>query len=228
MVFPNDIQKNITLVNKTIKPNRKIEFIVIHYCGGIGWAKGVSNYFKSQNRHASAHYIVDEDEIWQCVEDKDVAWHCGDSGIGAYKSECSNSNSIGIEMCVQNPNGNVNSVQADAGWFFDPQTLKNTQELVKYLMKEYDIPIDHVIRHYDVTAKWCPAPFVNGQLSWEKDFLSGLEEKKLDEPSAWAVVDWNWCKEQGIITGGDPKSPVTREQVAIILHRFYVKFLEVK
>jgi peptidoglycan hydrolase-like protein with peptidoglycan-binding domain len=27
-------------------------------------------------------------------------------------------------------------------------------------MKEYDIDIDHVIRHYDVTGKCCPNPYV--------------------------------------------------------------------
>ena len=34
-------------------------------------------------------------EIWQCVEDQNIAWHCGAS---SYKHpECRNANSIGIE-----------------------------------------------------------------------------------------------------------------------------------
>ena len=36
-------------------------------------------------------------------------------------------------------------------------------------MDEYGIDIDHVIRHYDVTGKICPAPYVNNdnyKTSW--------------------------------------------------------------
>lgn len=125
-----NIQKNLTTVNRTVYSNRKIEYIVVHYCGAIGWAEGVTNYFKSVNRRASAHYIVDEDGIWQCVADKDAAWHCGDSGAGVFKGKCTNANSIGIEMCVKNPNGNVNSVQANAGWYFEPQTIADRKSVV--------------------------------------------------------------------------------------------------
>ena len=36
-------------------------------------------------------------------------------------------------------------------------------------MKEYNIDLNHVIRHYDVTGKTCPAPYVNNdkyKTSW--------------------------------------------------------------
>lgn len=33
-------------------------------------------------------------------------------------------------------------------------------ELTQYLMKKYNVPADHVIRHYDVTGKICPNPYV--------------------------------------------------------------------
>ena len=41
--------------------------------------------------------------------------------------------------------------------------------LVSKLMDEYGIDINHVIRHYDVTGKICPAPYVNNdnyKTSW--------------------------------------------------------------
>ena len=72
------------------------KYIVIHYFGALGTAKGVSEYFKTPGIQASAHYALDEgDTIYRCVRDKDIAWHCG---ANKYKHpECRNSNSIGIE-----------------------------------------------------------------------------------------------------------------------------------
>ena len=36
------------------------------------------------------------------------------------------------------------------------KTIENAIELGKMLMKKYNIPIDRVIRHYDVNGKACP------------------------------------------------------------------------
>ena len=35
-------------------------------------------------------------------------------------------------------------------------------------MKKYNIPIKNVIRHYDVTHKRCPEPYVRDVQSWNK------------------------------------------------------------
>lgn len=53
-----------------------------------GAARGVANFFATENQKTSAHYTVDATEIFQCVGDHQVAYHCG-----------YNQNSIGIEMC---------------------------------------------------------------------------------------------------------------------------------
>lgn len=158
------ITKNITSINRTVYSNRKIEFIVLHYVGAFGNAEQNSRYFKDVNRSASAHYFVDPDSIYQVVEDKDAAWHCGDKGHGEYKGVCRNNNSIGIEMCVTKINRNSKN-QTDTDWYFDPRTLDNVIGLVRDLMEKYDIPISNVIRHYDVTAKWCPRPFVGDDIN---------------------------------------------------------------
>jgi N-acetylmuramoyl-L-alanine amidase CwlA len=44
--------------------------------------------------------------------------------------------------------------------------------LTKYLMIKYKIDIDHVVRHYDVTQKYCP-----GIIGWNP--ASGDESKWL-------------------------------------------------
>lgn len=164
-----DINKNITTINRTLMNNRNIEYIVIHYVGAVSTAKANTDYFKSVNRQASAHYFVDDNSIWQCVEDKDSAWHCGGGlqGLGGHKyyKKCLNSNSIGIEMCCyKNANGTLD---------ISDKTIENTIGLVKELMKKYSILADKVIRHYDVTGKKCPAPFVSDENRWN-NFKSKL------------------------------------------------------
>lgn len=121
----------------------KPQYIVIHDVGAKSTAKNNVDYFAGGNRGASAHYFVDDTSIWQSVEDKHGAWHCGD-GYGKYG--ITNQNSIGIEMCL--PSGTVTA-----------KTEQNTLELVKYLMAKYNVPTDRVVRHYDASRKNCPGQF---------------------------------------------------------------------
>ena len=153
------IQQNLTTSNYTSgSGTSRIKYIVEHYTGNNGdTAFANTNYFKSTYRGASAHYFVDETSIWQCVADKNVAWHCGAT---SYKhAYCRNSNSIGIEMC---------SKKYSSGNYYIPDaTQKNASELTKYLMGLYNVSIDNVIRHYDVTGKSCPEPFVRVSSQWD-------------------------------------------------------------
>ena len=155
------------VINKKLTPynfndsNRgadQIDFIVIHYVGALGGAEANCNYYASKYIGASAHFFVGfSGEIWQCVEESDTAWHCGAS---SYKHPtCRNSNSIGIELCVRKKNtGSLGATDKD--WYFEDATVKAAVELTKYLMKKYNIPAENVIRHYDVTGKICPNPYV--------------------------------------------------------------------
>lgn len=161
------INKLLTKYNFTNKDDTgRIKYIVIHYVGALGGAKANCQYYASKYLGASAHYFVGFDgEIWQSVADEDIAWHCG---AKSYKHvECRNSNSIGIEMCVRNKGS-----QADTSkdWYFEDATVRETIELTQYLMKKYNLPADHVIRHYDVTGKICPNPYVYNTTkdTWDK------------------------------------------------------------
>ena len=51
----------------------------------------------------------------------------------------------------------------------------NTLALVRQLMSKYGIGPDHVLRHYDVTGKNCPAPWVLVPADW-MEFKKMLEE----------------------------------------------------
>ena len=160
-----NIIQNLTNVNRTVYNNRQISYIVIHYFGAVGGsAEQTCSYFKNVNRSASAHYFVDDTGIWQCVEDKNASWHCGDSGRGTFKGQCKNANSIGIEVRPYKVNSSHVSA-ADTDWYFHDKTIDNLVELTKVLMKKYGVDADHVIRHYDVTHKLCPRPYVGDDVN---------------------------------------------------------------
>lgn len=149
------IDKNYT---KSVKITPK--FIVIHYTANpAASAYNHYLYFSRQNVGVSAHYFIDTKEIIQLLEDNWYGWHCG---AKTYKHpECRNSNSIGIEMCIEKD------------WSLSEIVVEKTIQLTRMLMKKYNIPIQNILRHYDVTGKNCPAPFVSEPKKWE-DFKARL------------------------------------------------------
>lgn len=167
------ISKNVsTGYNISNRGSNKPQWIVIHYFGALGSAKATCQYFIGGDRQSSADFFVDDTSIWQFNPDinKYYTWHCGGGLQGyihhEYHGICKNANSIGIEMRPYNDRGQVNAAQ-NAGWYFHDATVKNTADLVKKLMKEYNIDIDHVIMHANVTGKYCPAPFLDRPSEWD-------------------------------------------------------------
>lgn len=150
------INTYFTRVNFNTLKNKVNRYIVIHFTANNGdTALGNCKYFYDVNRNASAHYFVDENGIYQCVKDNDVAWHCG---AKSYKHpHCRNNNSIGVELCSRKLNN----------YYFKDETVTNAVYLVRELMAKYNIPIENVIRHYDVTGKNCPEPYVRDSKAWQ-------------------------------------------------------------
>lgn len=172
---------NITINKKLIHTNQTalqrskndIQYIVIHYVGALGGALDNVNYYAGGDRDASADFFVGHDgEIYQAIDYyNSYSWHCGGglqgSGGAAHYGKCTNRNSIGIEMCVKKlSTATMNA--SDKDWYFTDKTYQSTVQLVNQLMKELDIDINHVIRHYDVNGKICPNPFVynTGSHTW--------------------------------------------------------------
>ena len=149
--------------------SKTINYLVIHYTGNKGdTANNNAVYFAREDVSKSAHYFVDENEVWQSVPDTDTAWHCG---AKTYKHKsCRNANSLGIEICMLNSKGQV--VQA---------SINKAAELASYLMQKYNISKDNVIRHFDVTGKDCPAPMVEDETLWVnfKNKLCEVEQMKV-------------------------------------------------
>lgn len=138
-----------------------IKYIVWHYTANDGDTDEANgNYFNGANRNASAHYFVDDDSITQSVPDNYVAWSVGGSRYSNYATTggatlygiAKNANTLNIELCDTQKNGKYD---------VSTKTLENAIALTKDLMKKYNIPIENVIRHFDVTGKSCPAYYVD-------------------------------------------------------------------
>ena len=154
-----------TIVDRLISINFKesnrgkndIKYIVIHYTASEnGSAEGAITTFNTPGKEVSAHYCVDSAGIYRTVKDKDIAWHCGgprqgDHG-GTLLNICTNNNSIGIEIASHK--------DTNKGYYIDDTAAQNAANLTRSLMNQYGIPIDNVVRHFDVTGKSCPAPWV--------------------------------------------------------------------
>ncbi len=159
---------------KASRGKADIRYLVIHFTANDGdTAKNNADYFSQADISTSAHYFVDEREVWQSVRDADIAWHCGTRGT-YFHPYCRNANSIGIELCSRK-NGEK--------YYFKPETVRRAQQLTRELMKKYGIPIENVVRHYDVTHKNCPAPFVESVSAWTA-FRQGLQKEETDMTEA--------------------------------------------
>lgn len=168
-----------------------IRYIVVHYTANDGdRAESNGRYFQNRIVNASAHYFVDDNEVVQSVPDLAVAWSvggkkypsCGTTGGGKWYGKCKNDNSISVELCDTNKNGRYD---------FTEKTLVNAAELVRLLMQKYHIPIGNVIRHFDVTGKNCPAPFVEDAKKWQAFKERLVEEvvkyyENINEVPNWA------------------------------------------
>ena len=177
-----------------------VDWIVIHYTSNRGdTAKNNADYFAREKVSASAHYFVDETEVWESVPLSHNAWHCGggrqgDTG-GALLGKVKNSNSIGVEICMLDRNGGVRT-----------GSIRKAAELVRWLMGKYAISIDHVVRHWDVTGKDCPAPMVGESALW-REFLGMLEEedevryKYYEDMPVWAQQTVSKLVKKGLLKG---------------------------
>lgn len=131
----------------------KITGIVIHYTANPGTtAQNNRDYFEglkdSHLAKASSHFIVGlEGEIIQCIPTIERA----------YASNERNIDTVSIETCYINEDGS-----------YEKSTYDTLVHLTAWLMGKFDLKIDDVIRHYDVTGKNCPKYFVENEEAWEQ------------------------------------------------------------
>lgn len=164
-----DIDEQLLTINDWSRPGEKteaIEYVVIHYLANPKTsAQQNHDYFESlkdlQDVSMSANFIVGlEGEIIECVPPGEIA----------YASNSMNVRSVSIENCHLDDSGR-----------FTVETYESCVRLAAWLVAEYGLDREHIIRHYDVNGKKCPLYYVENEDKWEQfkdDVMSYIEECK--------------------------------------------------
>ena len=168
----------------TRTPNRTIKYLAIHYTAGASSASGRAKGMKSsweKSKRASADFGVDDTTMVQFNPDPKnyKCWSVGDkknpySGGGRLYKIATNANTISIEICSNLKSGTSASKTNHEGWYFTEAALNNAVRLAKILMKKYNIPLERVVRHYDISGKVCP-----GVIGWTKAPLNDTKGNKI-------------------------------------------------
>ncbi|MCR4674660.1 MAG: peptidoglycan recognition protein family protein [Lachnospiraceae bacterium] len=157
------ITEEFLTVNEYSRPQialNEVNGIVVHYTANPGTtADNNRSYFEglatSGETYASSHFIIGlEGEVVQCVPLTEIA----------YASNDRNDDTISIECCHEDETGE-----------FNEETYATLVHLTAYLMGQYDLEIDDVIRHYDVSGKNCPKYYVEHEDAWEQ-FKADVED----------------------------------------------------
>lgn len=173
----------------TKSANRPIKYLAIHYTAGIssyaGCTRALRNVFQSGS--ASADFAVDDKDMAQYNPDvrNYYCWAVGGSKKpgATLHGIATNKNTISIEICSSLKDGYDRRYANHEGWYFTEKVLDNAARLAKLLMKKYNIPVERVIRHYDVTGKICP-----GVKGWNLAPLydkNGKRTGKNNDDSEW-------------------------------------------
>lgn len=158
---PNITEDYLTC-NPYSRPGDKlgnVKNIFVHYTANPGTsAKQNRSYFENMGitgeRSASAHFVIGyEGEIIQCIPLNEIG----------YAVKTRNMDSVSIECCYLSQDGK-----------FTDETYQSLLQLCAWLMREYKLAPEDVLRHYDVGGKLCPSYYVEHEDAWEQ-FISDLE-----------------------------------------------------
>lgn len=166
----------------------KQNYIVVHYLGVPG-----QNHRISSDGTGAHFYVYWDGRIYQAISLDAVVWQVGTAGIYTQKHpEARNGNVIGIEMC---PKCDGDSSKAeDPYWYFTEQTQIAAAALCVKLLKDRRLPSSHLLRHFDVVNKTCPAPYVQDnqyRQTWTWNFfvsvVKAVLEEKVEAFSVWKI-----------------------------------------
>lgn len=151
-----DYKVDLLTPNPYSRPQNALEEvkgIVIHYTANPGTtAKQNRSYFESlKDTHetkASSHFVVGiEGEVIQCIPSSEIS----------YASNERNNDTLSIECCHKDKSGQ-----------FTQETYDSLVELTAWLCGKFNVPVENIIRHYDVTGKECPIYYVENEDAWKK------------------------------------------------------------
>lgn len=158
---------------------RTIKYIAIHFTAGSSSKPGKAREIKHvfETRKASADFAVDDAEMVQFNPDPKnyYCWSVGDKKAAHVNvPDGRNINTISIEICSTLQKGTSLAQANHSGWSYTDKAIDNAIKLTKILMKKFNIPVDRVVRHYDISGKLCP-----GIIGWNDGQLYDINGKPL-------------------------------------------------
>jgi N-acetylmuramoyl-L-alanine amidase len=160
-------QTDYLQINEFSRPGYKllgVKGVVIHWTADPGATDEREVLFfdgadGGGSRYASAHIFIDRDSATLDIPLNEVAYHANDHACKVaklvatapyYKNGGANLTTIGVELCVEKDG----TIHAD--------TISRAVQVVADLCRQFKLnPKTDVYRHYDVTGKNCPAPWVS-------------------------------------------------------------------
>lgn len=157
------IKNDYIAVNQFARSGDKllgVRKLVMHWTANSGGtAQNHKRYFAGIKTYASAHIFVDRKETLCIIPLNEVAYHANErtnkipaleATASYYQGGDANLCTIGIEMCVEY-DGKIHK-----------DTVERAEDVAVELCKKYGLdPKTDIVRHYDVTGKNCPAPWVS-------------------------------------------------------------------
>ena len=136
-----NLTRNYSINFSTKKRAKKlIKFIIIHYTGMKSEIAAIKKLTEKSN--VSSHYFIKSNGcIINMVPELFEAWHAGKSDWKDFR--LLNKYSIGIE--IHNPGHDYNYKK------FNPNQIISLKKLLKYLIKKYNIRINNILGHSDIS-----------------------------------------------------------------------------
>lgn len=184
-------------VNEYSRPGIKLKEVrklIVHWTANPGaTAANHFSYFDKSiiaaKRYASAHIFVDKTEAICIIPLNEVAYAANDNtqmvngkpyrGVSEIAPNA-NYLTISVELCVEKDGS------------FHADTIARAVDVFAELCKTYKLdPNCDIVRHYDVTHKNCPAPWVangNAFVAFKQHISDKLKPKEEDEMLEKAIV----------------------------------------
>lgn len=165
-VLKPNITEDFLAANPYSRPGEslpQVNNIFVHYTANKRTSAAQNrSYFENlgetKETSASAHFIIGyEGEIIQCLPLDEIAY----AVVGR------NYDSVSIECCYLEDDGE-----------FTKETYDSLVWLCAWLLQEYDLASEDILRHYDEGGKKCPLYYVEHEEAW-RQFIKDVENRML-------------------------------------------------
>lgn len=156
VIGPPNVIQDFLEINEYSRPGTRLDrinSIFVHYTANPGTSAAqnrsyFANLAETHERSASAHLIIGYDgELIQCIPFDEQA----------YAVMTRNEDSISIECCYLSEDGS-----------FTRETYDTLIHTLAWLLKEYNLTTDDILRHYDCGGKKCPLYYTENEGEWEQ------------------------------------------------------------